>query len=862
MNAAACSDHPACLAEVLGSLKWSAPREVNTKRGPKTVTSAEIPNEAAFNRLGELRDELYRGGYSVSQFRGVWQVSRWSDPAPEVVKAREEARALSRATDADVDVPTPPGLAFLGYQKAGIKFALDRPAVLFGDEMGLGKTMQAIGVLNASPAARRVLVICPASLKLNWARELRKWSVVELDITVVSAQERSRAKRLLRSLALDDQERKDATKDGLDVASAANRPAELIAVASNPEAGVSRERRGSAKVGEAAELAKPNHQGLARRVDANAPSAFALDEGDRALPVDDSRQIGAIRNANRADEGNGDSIPTEARPKVTPAREVVVEGVRVDAELGGERPDAPLAGVDQSDDSIENGLGKTEGARHIVVVNYDVLHLFQEETRAIAWDLLICDEAHYLKTPKARRTQMVFGRKATAKTAGLPPIGAKRRLLLTGTPIANRPVELFPLIEYLDPATWGNFFKYARRYCDAHQISIGRGRLAWDFSGASNLEELQERLRTTILVRRLKRDVLTELPPKRRQVIELPAEGELARFAEAERAAYEDREAELDQLHAAVELAKASEDPDEYKRAVENLNDGIAAFFAEMSTLRRELAEAKIPAIVEHVREAVEEGGKLVVFAHHRAVCKAIAAEFGDAAVVLVGETPTADRQAAVDRFQTDPACKVFVGSIMAAGVGITLTAASHVVFAELDWVPGNVTQAEDRLHRIGQREHVLVQHLVVDGSLDATMAKRIVEKQNIIDRALDSVRASIEGVPISAPSRKGGDAATADVTVDALAAEAAAMTDDQRAAVLEALRFLSARDSDHAQFENQIGFNGRDTIIGHSLAERSSLTAKQAALGRRIVRKYRHTQLPEAIVERIGFPEKKGGAS
>ena len=842
------------IEEVLGALVWSAPREVQTKRGPKSVSSAPA-NEDVFElyRRGD-RDELYKRGYSLGQYRGAWQITLWADVADK--SAREAAKALSRATDADLEVPAPEGLAYLGYQKAGIKFALDRPAVLIGDEMGLGKTIQAIGVLNSLLDARRVLVICPASLKLNWARELSKWSVKERAIEVV------------------------------------------------------------------------------------------------------------------------------------------------------------------------NGKGFPEGDG-VAIINYDILHKYAESLRSIEWDLLIADEAHYLKTPDAKRTKMVFGRKAkkpTAKkpegTPAIPALRAKKRILLTGTPIANRPVELFPLIEFLDPATWGNFWGYAKRYCDAHNNGFG-----WDFSGASNLEELQDRLRTSILVRRLKKDVLTELPAKRRQVIEFPAEGKLAQFVADESEAYGDHEEELSELHAQVELAKASDNPDDYTKAVENLRKGVAAVFAGMSTSRRLLAEAKIDLCIEHIREAVDEAGKVVVFVHHTSVAYAIVDAFngkyaqanrkedgsvdggraekeegqssvlemplrlrdsgddrandasfrsiegvhempqarnapdvrhagvrlvaqcgsegtgptdpvqhrdqgyrdtrsvpasryphltqnsqkisseqpvarqnraeeglhegqrvGDQlagerdktqrihsgarnarrqlscgtgpAVLLVGDTPMADRQAAVDRFQTDPSCKVFVGSIGAAGVGITLTAASHVVFCELPWVPGEVSQAEDRCHRIGQRESVLVQHLVVAGTLDATMAKRIVAKQEVIDRALDKVSIA---APIDSPARKNRDgSATADVTVDRLAAEAAEMTEDQRRAAHEALRFLAARDNDHASFENGVGFSGTDTMIGNDLAARPFLSPKQAALARKIVAKYRNTQLPQSIVERLGSPAKK----
>ena len=167
----------------------------------------------------------------------------------------------------------------------------------------------------------------------------------------------------------------------------------------------------------------------------------------------------------------------------------------------------------------------------------------------------------------------------------------------------------------------------------------------------------------------------------------------------------------------------------------------------------------------------------------------------------------------------------------LAAGVGITLTAASHVIFAELDWVPGNMTQAEDRLHRIGQRESVLVQHLVLDGSIDAHLAKTLIAKQEVIDRALDD-ETMIPVVP-------GATAATADAKPSKLDEEAAKLSAEEIAAVHEKLRFL-AGCCDGAAARDDAGFNRLDTRIGKHLAQLAILTPRQAVLGARIVHKYR----------------------
>jgi SWI/SNF-related matrix-associated actin-dependent regulator 1 of chromatin subfamily A len=383
-----------------------------------------------------------------------------------------------------------------------------------------------------------------------------------------------------------------------------------------------------------------------------------------------------------------------------------------------------------------------------------------------------------------------------------------------------------------------NFWSYAKRYCNASSNGYG-----WDMSGASNLPELQNKLRGSIMIRRLKADVLTELPAKRRSVIEFTANGASA-FVDREREAWERKEEAMRSMRAAVELAKASENPTDYEDAVHNLKAAARAAFTEIAKLRHDTAVAKIPYVVEHIRCAIEDGSKVIVFAHHHDVIEALSQEFGNQSVRVYGDVAIGDRQAAVDRFQADPDCYVFIGGIQAAGVGLTLTAASHVVFAELDWVPGNVTQAEDRAHRIGQRNMVLVEHLVLEGSLDARMARILVDKQAVIDAALDS---EFEQEPVT-PAETRERAATESASRKQIAEMAEKMTPQIISSVHAGLKMLAAMDSDHAREINSMGFSKIDVQIGHSLAMREVLTPKQAALGAKLVNKYRR-QLPEEIV-------------
>ncbi len=335
------------------------------------------------------------------------------------------------------------------------------------------------------------------------------------------------------------------------------------------------------------------------------------------------------------------------------------------------------------------------------------------------------------------------------------PIRAKRRVLLSGTPIVNRPIELWPIVRSLDPQGLGkSFWAYAGRYCGAVQTRYGL-----DTSGASNLDELQQKLRASFMVRRLKRDVLTDLPPKVRQIIEIPAAG-MEHLVDTEKAQYAQHRAEIERLQAQAEALREAGGAD-YAGAVEKLQEATGAAFTEMSAIRHELALAKLPHVIEHVEAAIENTGKVVVMCWHHDVVDALAAHFGAEAVVVSGKVSIADRNKAVERFQTESGCKLFIGTIKAAGVGLTLTASSTVIFAELWWVPGDISQAEDRCHRIGQTDFVLVQHLVVDGSIDATQAKTLVEKQDVIDRALDRGIKAVEAPkPLQTVAEWFGDAA------------------------------------------------------------------------------------------------------
>ena len=524
---------------------------------------------------------------------------------------------------------------------------------------------------------------------------------------------------------------------------------------------------------------------------------------------------------------------------------------------------------------------------NVIVFNYDIAQKIRPQIDDWEWDLFISDESHMLKNGKALRTLAVLGgrkveiikssdpqEKPEKKVTKFTPIQAKRRAFLTGTPILNRPVELWTLIHSLDPGGLGkDWVSFVERYCDGHRTKYG-----WEVSGSSNLEELQERLRSSFMIRRLKEDVLTELPGKRRVVLEIPATGNVARIVEEEKRKAESLNEKIEQITAQAMMADAEGNEVAFRHAVRQLRSAEAMAFDEMSRIRHDTAIAKIPHMIEHLDDSLETSPKIIVFAHHLDVIEALAAHYGTQCVTLTGQHSPAQRQAAVDRFQQDPTCRVFLGNIIAAGVGWTLTASSHVIFCELDWRPGIVSQAEDRANRIGQKNMVLVQHLVFEGSIDAAMAMKIISKQEVISSALDresvsaferrmehakhqeaeaDVVAGMAGPPQTG-ARRATHPVSARQTVDdvrkELDVEGFTITEQQSQAVLYGLQFMSS-SCDGAL--DGAGFNRMDAYLGRQLSICTELTPRQAALGRRILGKYRR-QLGDEMLGRMGIPREE----
>ncbi|NXA64555.1 ZRAB3 endonuclease, partial [Mohoua ochrocephala] len=323
--------------------------------------------------------------------------------------------------------------------------------------------------------------------------------------------------------------------------------------------------------------------------------------------------------------------------------------------------------------------------------------------------VVVIDESHYMKSRNATRSKILL------------PIVQKavRAVLLTGTPALGRPEELFMQIEALFPRRFGTWSEYARKYCDARVRFFGKRR-QWDCRGASNLKELHQLL-SEIMIRRLKNDVLTQLPPKVRQRIpfDLP-------------------QAAAKNLNATFA---------EWEKLMRSLSsDATESHFSQVMSLithmYKETAIAKAGAVKDYIKMMLDNDKlKFLVFAHHLSMlqaCTEAVIESKARYIRIDGSVPSAERIHLVNQFQKDPETRVAILSIQAAGQGLTFTAATHVVFAELYWDPGHIKQAEDRAHRIGQCSSVNIHFLIAKGTMDTLMWAMLNRKAKVTGSTLN----------------------------------------------------------------------------------------------------------------------------
>lgn len=388
---------------------------------------------------------------------------------------------------------------------------------------------------------------------------------------------------------------------------------------------------------------------------------------------------------------------------------------------------------------VKTGADSIPPWADIIIVNYELIVKTEIYKQLIArgkqspFDFCIIDEARYLKNKTTQRTKKILGFGRRKKENRLMDY-ARYKWLLDGTPIPNRPIELYPILRALAPEVirpytsyedYGKYFCNGRRQiihivcASANEAEVAKRRRHieqwvaegysnhemgerlgfpiyvrfgdWDFRGASHTDELKERLESFML-RRTKKDVLHQLPDKVETEIELEC-------------------------------------------SPPNTTDDTP-----VASVRKDLGIAKVPGVLSFVKDTLQQIDKIVVFAYHRDVVEMLVSGLEDYNPVNVyGGLTTEVKQAQIDKFVNDPGCRVFIGQILAGGTGVDglQLVCNNVIYAERDWSPGNMDQSVDRLHRMGQTDTVFVYHLIVPNSLDTQIELTLKKKRTVIDKLM-----------------------------------------------------------------------------------------------------------------------------
>jgi len=380
--------------------------------------------------------------------------------------------------------------------------------------------------------------------------------------------------------------------------------------------------------------------------------------------------------------------------------------------------------------------GRRWNQAKFTIINFDILknfHTLVENKRQLTpeelstvsrelanakFDLAIIDEAHYLKNNDSIRGKIMV--ELSVKH------GIQKVWLLTGTPVANRPMDFFNLLKIIKSPLAENWKHYAVRYCDARKfyrtLKNGQKRQIWLTDGASNLDELAAKTKNIIL-RRLKTDVL-DMPDK----VITPM------YHRLDAKQWKEYEALWEEY---LE-----------KRIVEGKKNGnLQRDLVELILLRQFIAEVAIPHTIEMVENAIEMGRKVIIFTSFNEEQDILAEHFGKIAVRHNGSMSAKDKQRSVDAFQKNAKTKVFIGNIQSAGVAITLTEATVVVFNSFSWVPGDNEQAEDRAFRIGQKNDVNVYYQLFEDTISIRMWNILNNKKDIISTIMGDKKLTEEEI-------------------------------------------------------------------------------------------------------------------
>ncbi|GAB5361667.1 hypothetical protein AAMO2058_000732400 [Amorphochlora amoebiformis] len=348
----------------------------------------------------------------------------------------------------------------------------------------------------------------------------------------------------------------------------------------------------------------------------------------------------------------------------------------------------------------------TANLLNITIVSYDLAQKLHDINR---YNVIICDESHLIKTISAQRTKFI-----------LPILKrCSRVVLVSGTPALSRPIELYPQIDAVSPGILGSLEEFGDRYCRPPRENFNYAK-SWNsdkYRGSSFEKELHTVLKSRVLIRRMKKDVLKELPKKVRKVTYLS-------LSKRERSPLE---ALLKEIEAISPHDSKSKD------------SLISAYYRATGPAKVQVAAQFLKPMIKKIAEDKTEG-KILIFAHHREVLDGLEREllFSVPFIRIDGQTTSLERSNRVQSFQMNKHIRVGLLSLLAGGVGITLTAATKVVFVELTWTPGDLIQAEDRAHRVGQTRPVEIYYLLAPGSCDDFLWSTVRKKLGVVGESVD----------------------------------------------------------------------------------------------------------------------------
>jgi SWI/SNF-related matrix-associated actin-dependent regulator 1 of chromatin subfamily A len=321
---------------------------------------------------------------------------------------------------------------------------------------------------------------------------------------------------------------------------------------------------------------------------------------------------------------------------------------------------------------------------------------FGQDLNPADYDLIVIDEFHRIKEKNTGWTKII--REAFKD--------APRKLLLSGTAIKSRPKEFFIGLNFLYPEEFNNQHEFGVKYCAGFQDNFG-----WKYDGASNLEELYDRM-SRFFLRRLKKDVLKDLPPK--TYTKIPIELDDSEYKEYNRI-----------LDECTKVIDGQEIKDSY--------------LVQVNKLKMFTASCRLKRVIEYIQEIIDSGEKVVIMSDFQNVATKIFEHFKEVAVLHTGSMSDIEKQESVDRFQKDKNVKVFSGMIIASGVGITLTAASRLIFMGYAWTPADMTQSEDRIHRASTtHDNIQIITPYCIDTIDEDIMNLLSEKNKTVDRVLD----------------------------------------------------------------------------------------------------------------------------